>query len=327
MKRLLLAATCLTLVAPASLAGGFDKRLISAEADWVAHLDVEALLTSSLFQSILSLEGELDFENNSEYLELKAELGVDPLKVAKSLTLYGSEESPDEAIAILWATAEFDRVLERLKQEGDYRSFSDNGLAMHGWDEGGGDGGAFHVYTTSEGERLVVFAEDTDDIAAAVQVLTGGSPSLAQASEPKLKANPTVGSLLFVEAAGGLSALSGLDTLSTVAEMASGLMLEIGESRSRINLRLAVETESGEDARGITQIINGARALAAFAGGDMPQSVHELINAVRVQSRGTQVLIEFSYDTEQLMRDFEELGGHDAKGRDDQSETGKHEHF
>jgi len=327
MKRLLLAATCLSLLAPASLAGGFDRRLISADADWVAHFDIEAFLASSLFRSIADHDLDFDIRNDDDYREFADELGVDPLAVAKSLTLYGTDERPDDPVAILWATAEFDRVIERIRREDEYRSLTEHGLELHGWNDDG-DNGAFHVYTTRAGERLVIYADTTRQIADAVQVLRGERPSLSQSTEPRLTAEPAVGAFLFVQAAGGLSSLSGLDPVSTVAEMANGLILEVGESRSRINLRLAIDTESGEDAMGISQIINGARALAALAGGDIPQEVLGLINAVQVQSRGTQVLIEFNYDSTQLLRDLEEISGEGrSHGHRSHEHDDKGDHF
>ncbi|TDJ66900.1 MAG: hypothetical protein E2O39_15690 [Planctomycetota bacterium] len=306
---LLLPITAAAL-AGSALGGELDKSRVSAEARWIAHFDLEAFQKTTLFREVMKdqvLE-DLDLE------ELRAKFGIDPFETIKSATLYGMGADPEDAVAIIVGTSAIDTLLQMLMTQASYRSIQEGDLALHGWEEHGDIDGLWYVHQTPNGgDRVVVLSDDRVNLMHAARVLRGELPNLARASDPKITATPRAGSYLFV-AASDLSGLSGIEPVSAVAGMANRLTLDIGEHDDRLYARVSIDTMNVDDAINITNVVKGGIALlqiaAGVSGSDVPPAVRNLIQALEIQSRGTEVLLEFEYDIRRLIEDVKSLEDH-----------------
>ncbi len=102
----------LPLLAPCAIAGGFDPHLVSAEAPWILHVDLEALSHSSLLSS-LHEEG-LFFENEFDLDRVKTEFGLDPFVDLGSITMYGVDARGDGVATVICGTEKLAAVWSQL---------------------------------------------------------------------------------------------------------------------------------------------------------------------------------------------------------------------
>jgi hypothetical protein len=312
MKTAALALPIILPLAAVSLAGSafggeLDKARVSAEARWVAHFDFAAFQKTTLFTEVMKESMLEDFDIE----EVKSELGIDPLKVVKSATLYGTGADPEDAVAIIVGTSEIDVLMAMLQGQDNYRSIQEGNLALHGWEENGEVDGLWYVHQTPNGgDRVIALSDDRANLMHAARVLRGELPNLSRASNPKFTASPRAGSYLFV-AASDLSGLSGVEPISAVAGMADRITVDIGEHEGRLYARVAIDTTDADDAANISSVVKGGIALLQIAAGasgeGVPPAARNLIQALKVQDRGTEVLLEFEYDTSRLIQEVKSL--------------------
>ena len=95
-------------------AGPLNKDWVAADAQWVIHVDVAALLDSTIGSFLLE-HGEqfaLDLDDLDDF---KRETGLDPRTDLKSVTLYGSGDEPGEDGVIVAVTNDqVDEAIELL---------------------------------------------------------------------------------------------------------------------------------------------------------------------------------------------------------------------
>lgn len=294
-------------VAGSALGGELDKTRVSAEARWVAHFDLDAFQKTKLFTEVM----KQDAFDEIDVAEIREKFGIDPFATVKSVTLYGTGADPENAVAIITGTSELDTLLTMLQGQENHRTIQEGNLTLHGWEEHGDVDGLWYVHQTPDGgDRVVALSDDRANLMHAARVLRGDLPNLSRASNPRVTASPRPGSYLFVAAA-DLSGLSGVEPVSAVAGMADRLAIDVGEHEGLLYARVAVDTVSGEDATKIADIVRGGIALiqvaAGMSGDDVPPAARNLIQALRVQERGTEVLLEFEYDIGRLIQDVKSL--------------------
>ena len=308
MKHASLALTGLLVLSAPALSQGYDPASLPAGIRWVAHLDVQALQKTVLFEEIRRAAGP-DFEREFELDELGLELDINPLEDIKSVTVFGSTTSEEKAAVMLRTSSKIDAIIDRLQEEEDYRSFQIDGYRVHSWE--GDEDALAYVHTPRRSEdRTVVISNDEDLLLSTVRVLDGRGRSLADARDPALRNKPSRGAFAFVDVAEGLSAFADVEQISSVAKMMRSFSLEVGENRGRFFLRGTLETRNGEDAQRIADIVNGAKALIPLlAGGfdELPMIVTDLIDGLQVSASGTYVTLEFSYDSRRLIDELKAL--------------------
>lgn len=303
---------------PFARADRFDPARVAAGARWVAHVDVEALAASEL-HAALAEDGELRLEDEVE--ELK-ELGLEPLKDLRSVTVYSVDPRSEHAVVLLVGNANVDGALERLKGREGYREERVEGQPVHVW---GGDGGAWYAAVLRrEGsqDRLVVQSDDRASLVLACGVLEGRAEHLAVGEDPAattgavLRARPEEGSILFAAATTRLAELPGLELASNVVKLADDVVFDLGEARGELFARLRVDARTEKEARQVQQVLQGAAALLALVGGEDPEVgrvVQDLSGALRFTTAGAEVHAEFRMPTRRLIDDLRAL---DAAGAD-----------
>src|SRR5262245_43125647 len=97
-------------------AGALNKQRVSADAQWVAHVNVEAIAGSKLFKAFMDAKNvDIDLEQVNE---IKEQFGVDPFKDIRDATIYGSG-NPDEGNMVILANtnANVDQAVSKLKEQ------------------------------------------------------------------------------------------------------------------------------------------------------------------------------------------------------------------
>jgi hypothetical protein len=297
-----------------------DKTCLPADVRWFAHVDLEALARSELYAA-LSEGGTLRLEDEVDEL---AELGLDPLKDLTSVTLFCASADDEDGILLLNGNARVDAALEKLKAKDGYRADTLDGRTVHAWGDGGDAWYAAVLRRDGSEERMVVQGHSKRALKAACEVLTGQAKNLAQVAEPRMKAEPAPGSIVFVAASEKLSELAGVEVASSLVQLAEDLVLDVGETRGELFATLVIETKDEREARQVQQVLQGAVALVGLMAGEEPELaevLQDLTGGLRVAARGKTLEAEFRMPVQVLLRDLRRLEALDAE--DDEDEDGE----
>jgi hypothetical protein len=309
-----LALALLVLPPPTFGADKLDKRRVGSDARWLLHVDVQAVIGSTLFQLVREHhEMQEDFEMD-ELEELRTEFGIDPFEDILSVTLWGTGKSESEAVMVVETTAAIEGLLPRLSEVDGYRPIQVGTYAVHSFGEGeDGDERVFAYVHEARGAagRTVVLAHDKEMLVRGIDTLVGHSPSLAQAANPALRVSNEEGSMVLL-AADGIQELAHMDPTSQVARLAQSVVFELGERQEAIFARLVIQAEDEAKARQISDVLRGVVALASLvtASHDVPPGLVDLVQALRFESNGTFMSVDFRYNTRQLIETLKELEDH-----------------
>ena len=85
MKRLFTACVLATVICLPASAGSLKKNWVSAKAQWVAHIDMDAARESSIGKFLIEHRDELDIDCGA-----MEEMGINPIEDIYSVTLSGA---------------------------------------------------------------------------------------------------------------------------------------------------------------------------------------------------------------------------------------------
>jgi hypothetical protein len=323
MNRLSFSLIALVLAAPSAGADVLQKSRVPAGVRWLAHLDVEAMKRSKLYEVVHEESGKGGTNEMDEGLaEVRMFAGLDPTMDFKSVTIYCAAQSEKSCVALLAGNEKIDGALEKLKTREHYRTTPVQNYALHTW---GGDGDTWYAYVVrKEGseERVVVASQDTAELVRGIALLERGGESLANASQPAISATPGPGSILFAAAGESLSELGEVRPLSAVAKLAKTIAIDLGEDRGAFCAHVVLDTRTPEDAQRVQQVLQGAVALAGLVGGDENEPAHakiqKLVDSLHLTLSNTRVDADFRYDVQSLFDDLKSI--HDLHATADGSE-------
>lgn len=323
MRTSMLALTAATL-ASASLAKPFDPRIVPPNALWVAHVDVEAALASTLGKFVIEKGGD---HLLSELGEVKAAFGLDLLKDVKALTAIGLTEDGDEGVAVFTTTAAADNALAMAIARGEHEQQVVDGVTIHHFDD---DAGIVIVPAADPAERYVIAGEDAELILAALKQIKSPAQGIDLTKTP-IARGPGENSLVFFHAS---KIAEGLDVepLSVVMQRMEGVRVDVGERQGQLIAEVDVLSATEEDANNIAQMASGLLAMARFAGGQEPQAAPfmDLLNNLTQTTDGRTVSLRLAVDPARLIELADELGAlefeHDEEAVDngEKAETKHH---
>lgn len=306
MKTLLLAGIAWLPVLPAP-ADELKRERLPADVDLVVHFDIEGLKQTELWRRISeSAEGQELRAGLSDLEELRTRFGIDPLNDVRAVTLFKVEKEEDPTVVLFSTTARIDEALRRFQAESGYARVVAGGIELHTWSEGGEGEKVFaYVHAGAAQERVVVLASNETSALHAARVLRGEVPSHA-ANPSLLTLAPTPGSFLYL-AAKSLPHIE--DTpASQVFGLAQGIQLDLGEAGGFLRAHMGVITGSPKDALDISNVANGLISLAHLAGGEMGELM-EILTGLRMNTRGSEVQVDFEFEVARLMEILEALEG------------------
>lgn len=322
MKRMMKSTAAALMLSGLTLsASGGELRsgVVSDEATWVAHINVEALVDSTLGQLILSEDSPADL---SELDHLRDELGVDPLEIVFSVTAFGIGEDDQKFTAVLETSDEIDRVWDRIADEEgvDYRRIRENGLTVHvlAGEDDADHAEKMYVAESSagrRGRRLLVASPSLElAIAGSDRLERGGGPALVG------RRGPRNGSIAFVAASEipGMSAHNG--PASALFKAAEGIKIDLGENDGEIFIRAALETGDAEKANQAVVAVQGLMSMAQLMGGSAQEpevrQALQLLGGLRVGVDGDTLTAAFDIHADDLMGLIQEHHA-EHRGQDD----------
>lgn len=268
------------------------REYVPASASLVAHIDLVRLQRTTIWRVFSELHGE------EALAEARAELGVDPLELVRSVTAYGRGGEPECVVVV--AIPAIEAALRRFEEEGAIDHFEVGGLPLFSL---GNDAVGFLAEDGAD-TRVLVVAEDRETVLAGARVVLGEADSLADAPDSKLHLEPVEGSFLSLATSGVLPGMNEFEPASQVLGLAQGVQFDLGEAGGSLFAHLSLDTGSVETARDVSDMVTGLLAMARLAtqtNEEVPHEAQELLRALAVRSRGGVVSVDFEYATESLL--------------------------
>jgi hypothetical protein len=312
MNKLSTSLICLLLLAPSAKADALRKNRVPANARWLAHLDVEVLKSSKLYEVVHEESGK-DGANEMDagLAQFKLTAGLDPTMDFKAVTVYCASKSEKSCVAVLSGNARIDDALAKLRTMQNYRTTPVGSYMLHTWGDDHGTWYAYVHHKEGEEERVVVASQDSAELVRGIALLEQGGASLADAGRSLISATPAAGSILFAAAGEGLSELGGDQPASAVARLAKTIAIDVGEDRGSLWAHAALDARTPEDAQRIQQVLQGAVALAGLVGGEEQEkarsTLQHLADALHVTLSDTRVDADFRYGVQALFEDLKSL--------------------
>lgn len=289
-----IATATLLALAGTAVAGPIAENHVPADAPWVAHFDVEALLASPMMAAIQNGD---NFDIKDFTAEIKEQTGIDVDADLSGITVYGLDGFDDNAVVLLYGQGSPADIIELVEQEVPelQPSVVDGGLE-YSWDDGDG---AFMLRTVigeiedQEGAARAPWLIVASDQQELVQLAAAAARQPAQAGE----------SAGYVELwVADLSGIAG-DELKSVPFGAAMDQLESvyavladNAAGDGIGIHARMGFGDAEAANSMWQAGQGMLGLARFALAGEPQAqpVLPLLDELQFKVDGDDVTIDLS---------------------------------
>jgi hypothetical protein len=274
-----------------------NKAWVAKDAQWVAHVDVEAGLASTLGRYMITHRDELKLDGIEE---VKAELGIDPLSDIKSLTIYGSASDGSDGIAVIHTTAAVEGMIAKMREkEKSLTTVSVNGMTLYTWDDHGMTRFAQVRRASVASDRIVIVGADKDRLLSGISVLEGKSADLTAGADGSVATTPKAGSFLF-------AAMNKLpDSEAAPLKQAKSIVMDLGEADREIFADLSLETRTAKDATNLVAVMQGGLALARMAASGDPEhpelrEISALADGITISANESRISAKFRYSAEKI---------------------------
>lgn len=300
-----LAAAGLILSTPALNAAPLDRAQVAADAKWLLHLDVEALLKSqlgnSLMKSVVAEAGK----------DLKEDAGLDLSKILQSTTsimAYGTDfnSGKDGKGVLVWqGSKEIEQIASGFLVQQAEAAKAGGGnvkLVRTGDQPVYAFGEDMHVMVRPGGG--LILGRAVDQIDAATQVMESKAPSLkGQTTFAEYAALP--GGFFFLALADGFNQAANVPPQASVLKLTDGGRLALGEAGGKLHLQLTLKAQSAELTQQIQQVVQGLLAIVTMSQSEAPE-LQEVIRATRINTEDKRVTLELAIPIEAALKQLNE---------------------
>lgn len=247
-------------------AGEPDAAAIPADTKWVAHVDVQKLVTSRLGKFVIEKANAKGLQER--LAEVRDAIGTDLLADVKGLTLFGVDYGEQNWVVMLDAKMDQEKTVKLLGANEAYERLTEGDYTIHRWTDPKAKArnmpavrfGCFHD------ENRTVVAADLDRLKATLAVLDGKADSLASDKERAATLADAKGAILYINATDvKIDPEQAKPRAALLATMIGRLTLSVSEVEDNLVLRVAVGTKDEQEARKMAATVNGLVALATLA--------------------------------------------------------------
>jgi len=260
MNKLILSAIVTTLISSTVFGGPLNTKVVAGDASWVAHADIDAILTSELGKMFLAAAEEKEgFAKGIEMM--KKQVGCDPLNDIRGITVYGPRLGDRDAVVVVDATVAGDKLIDLLKEKESYKSEEYGRHVVHHWTEVKKHSDeAENSYACFYDNKTVVIATGLKRLQAGLDVLDGKADNLAKTNA--IESLPEVGKgAFFVLAADKIAFPKGKAPRAAILQRVSAVSVQGGEVDGGMFMSASVLAGSEKDAVNMRKFIQGFLAL------------------------------------------------------------------
>jgi hypothetical protein len=297
MKRFVIAAISGVGVGVAcAFAGPLNKGRVDAEAKWVVHADLDAVMASRTGRFIAAHKAEMDLGPLEEF---KKKTGLDAFRDIHGVTVYGTTESPDEAVAIIHGNDKVESAVNAL-MAGDetVAKVELGGRAVFRWTEDGSD--RYGYLKRGDGNsHMFVVSKASSQLERALKVMDGGGASMATVKDGPMASLPRRGAMVYV-------VMRDLDSAAAfgpkILRTAKNARAELGEDEEGLYGELRITAGEAEDAKNIADFGRGLIALGKMASQGDPElkDLVQVMEGIKLEAKGTELMASFRIGNELL---------------------------
>lgn len=290
----------LTALAACASAGPLQPTHVADNAKWVAHLDVEKLITTELGGYLGRTFMDKQLAKPTRDLE---QWGIDfDWRDIEGITVYGTEfkkKPEDSAVVLVKSSFNFasaiEIVIDRIAEYGgDDRPIQKVQSEPYAIYSAKGE-----VFGTPFGKDVFLISKSKSALEQARSVLDGKTPSIAGSkSFPGITA--TEDGFLVAAVADGFQSATKLPPQMQGLKSAQSLQIRAGEKSDKIFARLSVNTRDAESAAQIQQVLQGLVALGTLSQ-EQNKDLALLVNGTKVGSSDKTVTVAVELPAETVI--------------------------
>lgn len=294
---IILLVVCALLSTSAAIAGGLNKNIVSGDANWVAHVNVEGFNNTEIGRII---RRQLDEAGELQKLEVfKADFSFNPLDDIRNITIYGTGKEKENAVAVIQANFDKDTLLKLLGQNATHNGVKYGKYQIESWIDDKHEGNeAERQYGSFHGKDTVVIGSALDAVKKSLDVLDGKAKNARQKKVFRLLKKAPKGAVV-VAAANGLGKMAEQWDRTIMLKNTNQSCLFIGENEGAFYIDLKLDATSSKTATELTQMIQGVIALLNLAGNDQPE-IAKLAAAIKLTTKKKLVQVHFEKDIENI---------------------------
>ena len=283
MKSWIATIMCTAMLAGIAQAEPFAVTDVSRDAEWVVHVDVDGLKGSRIGDVLME---EMNRKESAAKLDaVQAIFNFDPREDLSGVTLYGADNRPQTATAVLRGHFDSERLVTLVRANPAYENGRSGRHEIHSWiDENNED--ANRVYAGFEGARTLVLSESESRVVAALDVLDGDGDSLDPSSELASTIQGTRASLFI--AAANMAEMPEIAPEAAMLKKARAFQLALGAPGDDLEGALRLSTDTVRSAQQVEQILRGMVAFAALNDLDQPE-LAAMAQTVEINRDGSRV--------------------------------------
>jgi Spy/CpxP family protein refolding chaperone len=298
MKKMLLLGVGLALAAglgwtASARAEPLDPAQVSAEAKWLAHLDVDAMRASTVVQRAWKKGLETCPGAQADLDKLRAKIGLEISKDVHGLTAYGMEPGKHTGVLIIHAKFDQKFLLDKAEKAPDHKVTKFESYDLHSW-TAKHHGHSRTVWGAFYKPDCLVFASGVDELKGALDVLEGKLPG---ADDSPLKGDIKPGTTFLLRATGLSEAAA--ECKCQVAKYIRAVRVSTGENEGESFFSARVLTTSEERAGNLGDVVEGFKALAAWHVGDDARA-KKLVDALHITTKGKALNIKWKAPADEV---------------------------
>lgn len=294
MKRLVL--TLVALVGAASsqaLAAPLDLGRVAADAQWLAHVDFDAIGETLMVQKMKKSPNYA-----GKMAMVQAMIGMNPDKDLRGVTMYGKRVGKEEGVMILDARMDQKRVMEMIDRAAKPEKSELAGRPVMTMEHKPRHRKEpMRLAVAFLENDLVVAASSIDELRDAVAVIDGKADSLS--ADSKLAGTVPPGTTMLMRVEGISEAMSEGDCCK-LAKQTKSFRFVTGEYEGQSFYRSRTEMTNAKVAEQLEQVIEGAKALGQLHVGDNEVG-QRLVNDLRVKAEDGTLTVLWKGSAEEVI--------------------------
>lgn len=280
MKPLLGVMFVAVTLAQVGWAEPFRSEHVAGDAQWLLHVDGDAMRQSLVMQRIWQREISSWEDVEGQIAAIVDQMCMDPSQDLFGILAYGPTLGSPDGVLIVYAAVDRTRFVDRVRLAPEYRTGRHRDFPWHAWQQADGP-----VTCGFFRPDVLVFAKTDARVMEALDVLDGRSPALPP-HHPLAAQSVPRGTILLGRAVGLKNAE--LPIKSPIFKHSTALHVAYGEYEQTSFSELSLKVESDETAEQVQAVIEGLRSTALLELGAEP-AWGRLLRDIQVTRSGNRV--------------------------------------
>jgi len=297
-----------------------DLKHVAADAQWLGHVDVDAMRDSIIVQNAYKKHMEKDKGAKARLAFVEQVTGMNPTTDLHGITFYGKELGKHTGVMIAHAKVDQKRMAAAAQAVPGHKSEEHGSHKILSWTHKS-PRGERTVATAFHGDEQIVIASSVDQLKEALEVIAGEAPSVA--NDAPLAGKSPAGTTLLMRVEG--VAKADLPVKCRVAKQTEAFRFVTGEHDGKSFYRARAEMTNEDIAQQLQDVVKGARAMGLIHFGDNELG-NTLVDALKVNVRGNDLVVLWSAPATDVWKSMEVLAEKMAKHGKRHGKHGRHAH-